>query len=430
MGRDLQVLFDMIQNHKPVLLGPQTSALPINQSPFYFYLLFPFYILTNQSFLSASITLSFIYISLFIFSLYQFRKDKKISTTILVSFFLLSIHPQYILQGRFVWNPSLVTPFLILSILNLYQYLQHNQKDKLIVFAISSACAISLTYSIVPIIIALLLYVIIYNKSQFKTIFTWLCGSILLLNLSILAQIIRKIIITGTLFGPSQINQVGDSFLQKISNFKSYIIASNYPNINNVLFFGLFILIIFSLKSKQKINNYLATIFCLTFLLTIFSPFNLQAHYIFALTTIIFILIGSQYIKLSLIIIVILSIFYLNPILINDYFKPSVRSYSQMDECLKQYCIQNSKPTFVSVNSNMYPYHFGPEFRYLMSINNCKVEAIEKDISKANFMAIVLDTGTFDNKTKYYELDLFGKNKEISRLRCQQNLEIVTLEKI
>jgi hypothetical protein len=82
MGRDLQVLFDMIQNHKPVLLGPQTSALPINQSPLYFYLLLPFYILTNQSFLSASITLSFVYITLFIFSLYQFRTDKIISRTL------------------------------------------------------------------------------------------------------------------------------------------------------------------------------------------------------------------------------------------------------------------------------------------------------------------------------------------------------------
>jgi hypothetical protein len=430
MGRDLQVLFDMIQNHKPVLLGPQTSALPINQSPLYFYLLLPFYILTNQSFLSASITLSFVYITLFIFSLYQFRTDKIISRTLLISFFLISSHPQYILQGRFVWNPSLITPFLILSILNLYLYLQHKQKNELIIFAISSACAVSLSYSIVPIIIALLIYVILTNKSQLKTILLWLSSVTIILNLPILAQIIRKVYITHTLFGPSQINQVGDSFLQKISNFKSYIIASNYPNINNLLFFGLFVLIIYSLKSKQKINKYLAIIFCLTFLLTIFSPFNLQAHYIFAFTTIIFLLIGSQNIKISLIIITILSIFYLNPKLLNEYFKPAIRSYSQMDECLKKYCQQNLEPTFVSVNSNIYPYHFGPEFRYLMSKNNCKVKAIEKDNDKANFMTVILDTGTFDSKTKYYELDLFGKNKEVSRLKCQENLEIVTLEKI
>jgi hypothetical protein len=178
------------------------------------------------------------------------------------------------------------------------------------------------------------------------------------------------------------------------------------------------------------INKYLAIIFCLTFLLTIFSPFNLQAHYIFAFTTIIFLLIGSQNIKISLIIITILSIFYLNPKLLNEYFKPAIRSYSQMDECLKKYCQQNLEPTFVSVNSNIYPYHFGPEFRYLMSKNNCKVKAIEKDNDKANFMTVILDTGTFDSKTKYYELDLFGKNKEVSRLKCQENLEIVTLEKI
>lgn len=41
-----------------------------------------------------------------------------------------------------------------------------------------------------------------------------------------------------------------------------------------------------------------------------------------------------------------------------------------------------------------------------------------------------IDNGIFDSKTKYYELDLFGKNKEVSRLKCQDNLEVVTLEKI
>ena len=66
MGRDLLVLLDMIQNHKPVLLGPQTSALPINQSPLYYYLLLPFYLIFDKSFLTANLTLAFVYLSLFL----------------------------------------------------------------------------------------------------------------------------------------------------------------------------------------------------------------------------------------------------------------------------------------------------------------------------------------------------------------------------
>jgi len=410
MGRDLLVLWDFIHNHQLILLGPQTSALPISQSPLYFYLLLPFYLISRQSFLSANFALSFIYIFLFIFNLYQFRKDKKILSIILISFFLLSIHPQYILQGRFVWNPSLVTPFLITAILH---------QKQLLISTISLAIAISLSYSVAPLIIAILIYNLFIKNKKYLIYFS---GFATLLNIPVIIQLIRH--------HPNLVNQTGNTYLQKINDFNKYVFATDNSTINNLLFFGLILLLIFSFKSKNKITSYLSKIFILTFIITIFSPFNLQAHYIFALTTVLFLLIGSLNFKISLPIIIFLSFFYLQPTVLQKYFAPGPRTYAQMDQCFKTYCQSFASPTFVSVNSDLYPYHFGPEHRYLMSKNGCPVKNIEEGNTSADFMAVVLDSGTFSDQTKYYELDLFGPHQEISRLNCQDNFQIITLRKI
>lgn len=42
IGRDYLVLLEWYQSGKPPLLGPQNSAVPFNQSAFYFYLFFLF----------------------------------------------------------------------------------------------------------------------------------------------------------------------------------------------------------------------------------------------------------------------------------------------------------------------------------------------------------------------------------------------------
>jgi len=402
MGRDLLVLWDFIHNHQLILLGPQTSALPISQSPLYFYLLLPFYLISGQYFLSANLALAFIYISLFIF------KPRVSSYLFLVTFYLISIHPQYILQGRFVWNPSLVTPFLITAILH---------KKQLLISTISLAIAISLSYSVAPLVIAILIFSLFINKKYLA----YFLGFTTFLNLPVIIQLIRH--------HPNLVNQTGNIYLQKINDFNKYVFATDNSTVNSILFFGLILLLFFTFQSKNKITNYLSKIFILTFIITILSPFNLQAHYIFALTTVLFLLIGSLDFKISLPIVAFLSFFYLQSKVLQKYFAPAPRTYAQMDQCFKTYCQNTTSPTFVSVNSDLYPYHFGPEHRYLMSKNGCPVKNIEQGSGQANFMTVVLDSGSYSDQTKYYELDLFGPHQEISRLNCQDNFQIVTLSR-
>ena len=151
MGRDLLVLQNWQLSGKPPLLGPQTSVVPFNQSSIYFYYLYVFYLITKGSVFSALFANAFLYIVIYIFGLVIFKKDSKITKIIHLSFFLICIHPQYIIQSRFVWNPSLITPFIMSAFFSFYLLIQKYSKFRLWAFSLSIATAISISYSVIPI---------------------------------------------------------------------------------------------------------------------------------------------------------------------------------------------------------------------------------------------------------------------------------------
>lgn len=166
------------------------------------------------------------------------------------------------------------------------------------------------------------------------------------------------------------------------------------------------------------------SLFLITLVIYFVLPFNLQAHYIFPLTSILFLTLSAIPKKILFISLIFLTFIYLNPQNLKDYFAPAPRTYRQMDSCFQQFCSQYPKSLFVSVNSSLYPYHYGPEFRYLMAKNGCSVKNIETEPSSAQTMAVVLDSATFSPKTHYYELDLFGPFSIGNTYPCTKNLSI------
>ncbi|MFA5026122.1 MAG: hypothetical protein WC503_06465, partial [Candidatus Shapirobacteria bacterium] len=131
----MSVLSQWQNTGKPPLLGPQTSALAFNQSAIYFYILYPGYLISHGNPVSALYTLGFVYIFTLLLGLYLLRKDKNLTKVLLVSFSLISIHPQYINQFRFVWNPSFVTPFIISAIISFYLLTQKFSWPKMWIFS-------------------------------------------------------------------------------------------------------------------------------------------------------------------------------------------------------------------------------------------------------------------------------------------------------
>lgn len=128
--RDAQAVRQIIQDHKiwligPRVLGPSGFYLP----PYFFYLLLPFYFLTN---LDPQALVLFLYIYNLIFFLtcaFVFKKTMGSKTTaIFLAFWMLS--PLTISMDRTPWNPLLIPLFTVLLIYSLYKYYYANNKQK------------------------------------------------------------------------------------------------------------------------------------------------------------------------------------------------------------------------------------------------------------------------------------------------------------
>ncbi|MEI7962137.1 MAG: hypothetical protein WCI04_07415, partial [archaeon] len=231
IGRDFNVLFDWQKSGKPPLLGPQTSALPINQSAIYFYLLYPLYILTNGYFLSSTITALIIYIAIFVLSLKYARQY------VLPIYYLVAIHPQVIMQTRSVWNPTFTLPFVLVSIFCFYLLNQKFSNKLLLIFSGSIALAISFSYSIAPLLIAFLIYWLFFNRQHFVKYFVSITGSLILFNLpTLFFEIRHQFLLTTSLFTKNPPTQERLLPLEKLNALSTYVFATNNHLLDITLF--------------------------------------------------------------------------------------------------------------------------------------------------------------------------------------------------
>jgi len=433
LGRDMLVLNEWQQSGKPPLLGPQTSALPVNQSALYFYLLYPGYLISQGHPFSSLYTLAFFYIAIFILGIYLLRKNKTLLPLALISFFLIAIHPQYIIQStKFVWNPSFVTPFIIISLISFY-YLQTKYSLKhLLIFSLSLATAISFSYSITPLLIAYFLYWLFFSRKKIFYYISSLLFSLFFINLpTIFFELRHHFLLTTSLFTKNAPTQNGLDLYSKLGNLSLHLFSTNIQNLDQILFFLSTILCIFLIiknrhhpKNLQFISAFL---YLSLVLITLVIPVNVQAHYIFAFSSLIFVIIATLTSRLRFILILFFTVIYLQPSRLEKYFTPASRTLSQMEKCFTDFCHDFTEPTFVSVQSNFHPFHNGPEHRYLLKRAGCQIKNIETENAQAKYMSVILDDGNFDSKTNYYELELFGKYKEIKTYDCQPNFKIKVL---
>ncbi len=402
MGRDSLVLYQWQQTGKPPLLGPQNSALPFNQSPIYFYLLYPIFLITNGSPLSAIYTNLLLYLFTFTILFISFRKSPHFWATIF-TILVISVHPQQVIQSRFVWNPSFVSAFLLLGLWALVE-----ERIKLATICLSLAIACS--FSVLPTIIALTIGILfckrkifvrfLLNMFLFTLIFHF---PIILFELRHHFQLTKSVFLRGTEM------QIGFSYVQQINKINQYVFLNqNIFWFTSMLFITLLVGI-FYYKTKNKNGLFFFIIFTINLISTTILPINFQSHYIFGLlVTFIFLLSFLP----KPIFIILLTPFLLksvNPNQILSYFSPAPRTYEQLMACFQNYCQTNKTPTFVSVQSEYHPFHNGPEHRYLLQKSGCIVYNIEDDSNKTNQMTVVVDGGQFSpEKTSYNELTTFG----------------------
>ncbi|MFA6250149.1 MAG: hypothetical protein WC686_01440 [Candidatus Shapirobacteria bacterium] len=427
-GRDFLILHQWLQTGKPPLLGPQNSALPFNQSAFYFYLLFPAFLLTRQSPLSPLMVNAFLYLGSFFFCLLLSRHHPRLQKALLWVLFVISIHPQYIIQNRYIWNPSFVTPFLLVAIICLYLQTKKFTVGKVWLIAFALVTAVSVSYSVAPVFLAIVLYYFLFIRQKPLAFLLALFTALLAINLpTIIFEFRHHFLLTGSLLSKSYPVQSELALPLKLRNLVSHTIMSDSLLINSVFFSVVIFLIIISGK---KVYRSFSFILLTSILLTLLAPFTLQSHYIFGILTL-FLLASSLLPKaISLSSLAIFSFLYLQPSRLSAYFAPAPRTYGQMAECFKSVCRQETGPLFVTVQSSLHPYHVGPEHRYLMKKQGCNVKEIESEPQSADTMAVVVDDGDYNhNQTSYYELSLFGPSQIKNIIPCQNNFKVVVLKK-
>jgi hypothetical protein len=432
VGRDSLVLYDWLKTGKPPLLGPQTSALPINQSPFYFYWLMIFYFFLKGYYLYHVIALLSFYLIIFFIGLFLFRKNNLFIKIWLGSYFLMMIHPQYIIQSRYVWNPSFTSPLILLSLILFYQSIFEKNKNYLFLSSVFLSLAISFSYSIIPLFLVLSIFLLIYQREYFLNFILFFFLSLIFFYLPVIVFELRhNFLLTNSLFFKSHPKQQSLDFMSKLNSLSNYVFATNNFLINKILFGFIFIysLYLCFLNRKNIKENFFYFVFLFLIILTFIIPITVQAHYIFGLTSLLFIIIFFKKRIFELFFLLLLTLFYSLGLINSNYFKSASRTYNQINSCFNKFCQSFKKPIYTTVVSNFHPYHYGPEHRYLLKKNGCNIFNIEEDQNKTNLMMVVLDDGFFDEKTKYYELELFGKFKIIKKYFCQNNFGYLILEK-
>ena len=431
-GRDMLVLWDWRETGKPPLLGPQTSALPINQSAIYFYFLYPAFLISNGNPLSANVTVAVFWIIMFVAILWALRNRAELQRVALVVLFLSAIHPLFVEQTRMVWNPSFLPPLLATSLIAFFLLIEKYSRTRLWIFSFSTALAVSLHFPVGALALACVLYLAIFNKEQLGKVIPVIVVSLVFINLpTIVFEARHGFLITKSVL---QGGWIGLTQFTRWENFRRLIDFTGglpYLWMSSVLLFGAVSFAVWkTTRQKRSLAETIGFLLVMTAGLTIISGLAFHSHYAFGTAILLFFLISQLPTKIRIVILIILAVVWLNPRQINTYIAPAGRTLEEEMACFANFCSKEKETVFVSAQYGESPFHVGYEYRYLMKQAGCDVKYIESQPEKAEKMAVVVDGSTYEHgKTSYYELTLFGQSEEAGKYECGNELDVIILKK-
>ncbi len=437
MGRDFLELYDWHTTGKPPLLGPQTSALSFNQSPFYYYLIYPFYLLTGGSAFASFVACTVWYLSWFIFGVISLRRHPKLLNSLLVVCWLITLHPEILRQTRFIWNPSFTPPLIIASLYSFWliweSISQKNPHLPLVaswIFAFSLSLSCGLTYATVPLTLILLFWLIFKLRlAVWPLMFKFFLSCLIIFGPFIVFELRHHFTFTYLVFNGQRLAQTSVSLPQKLNDYARF-----FFDISPWIAVVITLLPLFWLLRRQKTFSFLWVIgvtLLVLFGFTLFGPVNLESHYIFALLCLLFFSFSLIPSKIKAIVLISLSLWWLKPSTIGKAYIPARRTVGQLQDCYQRFCATlSSRPLYVSMQSGLLPYHNAPEHRFLMKQSGCTVLDIESHQDQSDTMAVVVDDSTYvHGQTAYNELTLFGPSLDTGGFTCQENLSIHVLKK-
>ncbi len=438
IGRDHYTLLLMKITGKPTLLGPSISFLPLNQSPWYFYLMYPVFLFSNASPYTSVITLLLLYTSFFVFGMYVYRKNALARHTLLVSVFLVSIHTIFIEQHRFPWNPSFVTPFLLMSLCAAF-FTEGKMWQRILAFTLGISFAIGMSYSIVPTAAVLGLYGLwIFRKhwllyfGSFAASILFVFGPLLLFEVKHQFFFIRRL-----LMEEAYIQKISISYSAKLSEMVRFLkgvgLSSFWEKVSIVLVL-MGVLAVVKRKVQSTQNKFLfksAVLTTIVFILTLLAPFIMLSHYMYGVLTLLFF--SLSFIRKRFLYILLLILFFswiTKASLAGSVFRGQKRSIADLQACAQIICSQEKDPLFVTVSA-WYDFHFAPDHLFFMNKAGCDARDITQNPGYAQKLAVVIDNGRFEfGKSAFNELTLFGAATPSATYQCPGNMSVQVLSKI
>jgi len=252
-----------------------------------------------------------------------------------------------------------------------------------------------------------------------------------------LFEITHSFVLTKLLIFGQTLPQETLSLSEKIRGIELYLLVAG-PKFNLLLVFLISVSLIWGiwyLKRKQQATQLYTLIFYAIHLLAllIFSlifPIDIEAHYIFGLLALSAFALSLLPWRVGFSLVIIITIFWLQPNIIQLYVQPPPRTIDEMKSCYQQFCYQHQQPLYVSMESGLLPFHNGPEHRYMLSVSGCQTLNITEHQDQAPYMAVIADSATYEHgKTAYYELTQFGPAEEVEQITCSPTLKIHLLRK-
>lgn len=128
VGRDMLALQNIVVNHDLMFIGPTTGIPGVFYGPWWYYMLVPFYIIFKGDPAGIALTMAFIGIATIVVS---YALGKRIGENLLGLSFaaLVSVSPVLVSLSTQIWNPNIAPLFVLLVFYCLYKIYKNGENN-------------------------------------------------------------------------------------------------------------------------------------------------------------------------------------------------------------------------------------------------------------------------------------------------------------
>ena len=224
------------------------------------------------------------------------------------------------------------------------------------------------------------------------------------------------------------------TFLSKIPSMFSFVLQGT-ENSKLLLFISTIFISILGINSiffRKNKDSHFILFLCVALIATVFTlvmPFQ-QGYYLFGIAMLWFLVISSMQTLLAVLISALLLFSWISPSQLSQYFRPSLRSVTEMNACAKKMCLDFPGNYYVTSYA-WHGMHSAHDHAFFFNKNGCMARDIVSNPTwNTDGMIVVADKAHFTPyKDSFYELEQYGSYTVKSYFQCSTDFQYFLLEK-